>query len=244
MVLVTSAVLAATACTDPVYTYRPAAYVRPFMESYVTTSPGDTIIDTVYYQVVDSAGDQLPNQTISLTASSGTLSNQTIVTSTRSIAGLYRASIVVWKVPVPNAAVEGSTLATLTAKVKGLPESEHSIIANFGQLVPTIVSGNDQTGRVSTTLPTPLTIRVTDLKGKPLVGLPVKWGTEYGSLSTTPVPGTSTLNTTTSADGTARAYLTLGAAAGRGTVSVVSGIGDGNRNLPAALTTFTVTATP
>ena len=73
----------------------------------------------------------------------------------------------------------------------------------------TLVSGASQTGPVSTALPIPVKVRVTDQYGNPIAGEIVTWGDSIsggGSAS----PATST----TAADGTAQSIWTLGNHAG------------------------------
>ena len=85
-----------------------------------------------------------------------------------------------------------------------------------------IVSGNDQTGPVSTELPLPLVVAVKDGGGNPVPAVAVSWVIGIGGGSVT--PSTST----TDAAGQASAAWTLGSTPGvnNNTVSaVVSGIG-------------------
>jgi hypothetical protein len=109
------------------------------------------------------------------------------------------------------------------ASVEGLAGSPvafvHTAIAGSASGV-SIVSGDDQTGPVSTELPQDLVVQVRDAQGNAVPGVAVTWviGTGGGSVT----PQTSA----TDADGRASAAWTMGGSPGANTVSaVVSGIG-------------------
>lgn len=80
-----------------------------------------------------------------------------------------------------------------------------------------IVSGNNQTGVVSTQLPNSLVIRVGGIR--PLVGIPVTWFVFLGSGTVSPA------RTFTDADGLAQTTFTLGSTPG--TATVLGTIADG-----------------
>jgi hypothetical protein len=83
-----------------------------------------------------------------------------------------------------------------------------------------IVSGNTQTGPVSTELPLPLVVEVRDAQSNLVPGVAVTWVIGTGGGSVTPATSSTDQN------GTASAAWTLGSAPGTNTVSaVVSGIG-------------------
>lgn len=88
----------------------------------------------------------------------------------------------------------------------------------------TKVSGDAQTGSVSTTLPTPLKVRVTDSYGNVVPGQSVAFAIVGGGglLSAGAAPA-ATSTVTTGADGTASITLILGAAAGANTVVATAG---------------------
>jgi adhesin/invasin len=83
-----------------------------------------------------------------------------------------------------------------------------------------IVSGDDQTGPVSTELPIPLVVQVKDGGGNAVPGVAISWVIGSGGGSVTPA------TSTTDAAGQSSAAWTLGATPGPNTVNaVVSGIG-------------------
>ena len=91
-----------------------------------------------------------------------------------------------------------------------------------------IVSGNNQSGTVSTALANPLIVQVNDQNGNPMQGVSVSFATTGGSLSSA--------TATTGSDGRASVTLTLPGTAGSVTVTAsVAGI--------SARPTFTATAT-
>ncbi len=86
----------------------------------------------------------------------------------------------------------------------------------------TVVSGDDQTGPVSTELPQPLVVEVRDAGANPVPNVAVTWVIGSGGGAVTPT------TSTTDASGRASAAWTLGSAPGPNTLSaVVSGIGVG-----------------
>ena len=118
------------------------------------------------------------------------------------------------------------------ASVEGLAGSPvafvHTATAGTASGV-TIVSGNGQTGPISTELPLPLTVQVRDAATNPVPNVAVTWVIGSGGGSVTPT------TSTTDASGIATAAWTLGPSPGTNTLSaVVSGIG---------IAEFTATAT-
>ncbi len=81
-------------------------------------------------------------------------------------------------------------------------------VAPIDPAIVTLVSGNNQTGPVSTVLAAPFTVRAVDDLGDPIVGRRVRWNPVVGGGTITPGEGV------TDANGRASATLTLGATAG------------------------------
>lgn len=120
------------------------------------------------------------------------------------------------------------TLATVSGLAGSPVTFVHTATAGSASGV-SIVSGDGQTGPVSTELPQALVVEVRDGQSNPVPGVPVTWVIGTGAGSVTP-PTSST-----DQSGRATAAWTLGAIPGTNTVSaVVSGIG---------VAAFTATAT-
>ena len=110
-----------------------------------------------------------------------------------------------------------------------------------------IVSGNNQTGLVSTTLPFPLVVEVLDLSDNPVSGVALVFKTTgRGSTSSTSiiggevVEGESMLDVTTGTDGRASVTINLGSSAGDTPISARPGE---KTDSSAIGVRFTVTAT-
>src|SRR5205807_994911 len=108
----------------------------------------------------------------------------------------------------------GTQTTTATATVAGkdttVTFSINATAAGASQMTP--AGGDQQTGTVGTTLPTQLSVRVTDQFNNPVAGVTVTWTPATGSGSVNPT--TSTSNTS----GIAATTWTLGTAAGTQTV--------------------------
>jgi hypothetical protein len=131
------------------------------------------------------------------------------------------------------------TLATVDGLAGSPVAFVHNATAGSASGV-TIVSGDDQTGPVSTELPQPVVVEVRDEGNNPVPNVAVTW--VIGSGGGTVTPATST----TDASGRASAAWTLGSVPGPNTLSaVVSGIGVGEfsatatAGAPARLTVLT-----
>ncbi|MEO7354828.1 MAG: Ig-like domain-containing protein [Gemmatimonadales bacterium] len=97
-------------------------------------------------------------------------------------------------------------------------------------VVITAAGGNQQTGVLATSLPTPLSVKAVDALGAPLSGITIDWSVQSGGGSVTPA------SSVTNANGIATTSLTLGAAAGANTVKAT--LRGSSTNL-----TFSATAT-
>jgi hypothetical protein len=93
---------------------------------------------------------------------------------------------------------DGSDPPTTTFTLTALPESANGI---------TVVSGDDQSGQVGSTLPAPLVVAVTDGFGNPVEGVTIDWTVDGGGQ-------VSETSTTTGADGQTAVIRTLGTTAG------------------------------
>ena len=107
-----------------------------------------------------------------------------------------------------------------------------------------IVSGNNQTGLVSTTLPFPLVVEVLDLSDNPVSGVALAFETVGSTASIiggeSVEGGRSMLDVTTGTDGRASVTINLGSRAGNVSIEVIPG----NRTDSSAIgVVFTVTAT-
>lgn len=93
------------------------------------------------------------------------------------------------------------------------------------------VSGDQQTAQVASVLPNPFVVVVTDASARPVPGVVVTWSVVSGTGVITPS------STTTGADGTTQAVLSIGTVAGANQVSAsVAGVASG--------TVFQATGTP
>ena len=169
--------------------------------------------DPFVVEVRDQNGDGLSGVTVafSVTAGGGTLSSASVTTGSN---GRAQSTLTL-----------GSTVGTntVTADVSGISTTiTFSATATAIVLVATTlvkVSGDNQTGGVSTALPNPFVVEVRDQNGDGLSGVTVTFVVTVGggTLSDTSV--------TTGADGRASSTLTLGSTAGTNTARAsVSGI--------------------
>lgn len=129
--------------------------------------------------------------------------------------------------PTPGApgSTQSLTIATGTTGLDATNFSVKAYVGGTGGTTPppspattlALVSGNNQTGTVSTPLSAPFTVKAADAGGNPVAGINVTFGVTAG--------GGSVSNTlvATNASGLASTTLTLGSAAGTNTVSATSG---------------------
>jgi len=175
---------------------------------------GTTLANPLVVQVADAFGNPIPGVDVTWTADDGgSVSSPTTTTGADGQTSVTRTL--------------GTTAGTerTLASVDGLAGSPvtfvHTATAGSASGV-TIVSGDDQTGPVSTELPIPLVVAVKDGAGNPVPAVAVSWVIGLGGGSVTPT------TSTTDAAGQATAAWTLGGTPGanNNTVSaVVSGIG-------------------
>ena len=179
---------------------------------------GNALANPLVVQVNDQNGDVFAGATVSFTTTGGTLSTASATTGANGQAST--------SLTLPNTAGE----YTVTASVTGLTDVIFTATASAVPLVATtleIVSGDSQSGVVSTALANDLVVRVLDQNNNAFSGSTVTFSTTGGTLSETSV--------VTGADGQASTSLTLPAAEGDYTVTAaVSGLSD---------VTFSATAT-
>jgi hypothetical protein len=173
---------------------------------------GGTLPQPLVVAVADAFGNPIAGVTVAWTADGGgTVSAPTSTTGDDGRASVQRI--------LGPAAGTQRTLAAVDGLAGSPVTFVHTATAGNAAGV-SIVAGDDQTGPVSTELPTGLVVQVKDAGGNPVPGVAVTWviGTGQGSVT----PATST----TDPSGQAAAAWTLGPAPGPNTVSaVVSGIG-------------------
>lgn len=175
---------------------------------------GTTLANPLVVQVADAFGNPIPGVDVVWTADGGgSVSSGTTTTGADGQTSVTRTL--------------GTTAGTqrALATVDGLAGSPvtfvHTATAGAASGL-SIVSGDDQTGPVSTELPLPLVVVLKDGGGNPVPGAAVSWVIGAGGGSVTPT------TSTTDAAGQAAAAWTLGGTPGvnNNTVSaVVSGIG-------------------
>ena len=119
---------------------------------------------------------------------------------------------------------------TVNAAAAGIGSVDFNATATVPAPVVAIVSGNDQSGDVATTLPQPLVVEVRDAAGNPQSGTTVDFTVTAGG------GAVSTVSAVTDANGQASTTLTLGSAAGTNTVNAAAaGIGSVDFNATATL---------
>jgi hypothetical protein len=173
---------------------------------------GTALANPLVVQIADAFGNPIPGVDVVWTADGGgSVSSGTTTTGADGQTSVTRTL--------------GATAGTQTtlASVDGLAGSPVTFMHTATSGAPsglTIVSGDDQTGPVSTELPLPLVVAIKDGGGNPVPAVAVSWVIGSGG-------GSVTLTTsTTDAAGQAAAAWTLGGTPGSNTVSaVVSGIG-------------------
>jgi adhesin/invasin len=173
---------------------------------------GTALANPLVVQVADAFGNPIPGVDVVWTADGGgSVSSPTTTTGADGQTSVTRTL--------------GTTAGTqrALASVDGLAGSPVTFVHTATAGAPSglsIVSGDDQTGPVSTELPLPLVVALRDGGGNPVPGAAVSWVISSGGGSVT--PSTSS----TDAAGQAIVAWTLGGTPGPNTVSaVVSGIG-------------------
>ena len=173
---------------------------------------GTTLASPLLVQVADAFGNPIAGVTVAWAADGGgSVSSETTTTGADGQTSVTRT--------LGSATGTQRTLASVN-ELAGSPVTfVHTATAGAASGV-SIVSGDDQTGPVSTELTGPLVVQVKDGAGNAVPGVAVSWVIGAGGGSVT--PSTST----TDAAGQAVAAWTMGATPGPNTVSaVVSGIG-------------------
>ncbi len=192
-----------------------------------TGTAGQPLAQPLVLKVTTAAGAAAPGATVSFAAKagSGSLSAASVRTDARGQAS------VTWTLG-PRA---GADVDTATATASGLTGSPITFVASAtaGAAAQIAAAGGDnQTGLAATTLPTPLSARVSDTHGNPVAGVSVIWATAGGGGSVSPA------SSATDANGIAATQLTLGPKAGPQTVSAAAA------GLSGSPLTFTENATP
>jgi sugar lactone lactonase YvrE len=184
---------------------------------------GTALANPLVVQVNGAAGSGIPGVvvTFAVTSGSATLSVQTAVTNNAGQA----------QVTVTLGALTGAV--TVNASVSGV--SAPAVFSAAAVAAPpaslAIISGNNQTASVGSTLPSPLVLRVTDQYGNPVSAASVNFAVTGGS------GALSAASVTTASDGRAQTTLTLGTTPGAVAVSAsVAGV--------ATPAVFTAAATP
>ena len=175
---------------------------------------GTTLANPLVVQVADAFGNPIAGVDVVWTADGGgSVSSATTTTGADGQTSVTRT--------LGTAAVTQRTLATVDGLAGSPVVFVHTATAGTASGL-SIVSGDDQTGPVSTELPIPLVVVLKDGGGNPVPAVAVSWVIGLGGGSVTPA------TSSTDAAGQAAAAWTLGATPGtnNNTVSaVVSGIG-------------------
>jgi hypothetical protein len=177
-----------------------------------TAPVGSKLPSPLVVQVADAFGNPIAGVTVTWTAEGGgSVSSGTSTTDQTGQTSVERT--------LGSAAGTQRTLASVDGLAGSPVAFVHTATAGAASGV-SIVSGNGQTGPVSTELPLPIVVEVRDAQGNVVSGVAVSWVIGIGGGSVTP----ATSNTDVS--GRASAAWTLGGSPDSNTVSaVVSGIG-------------------
>ncbi len=176
-----------------------------------TSIPGKTLPLPLVVKVTDTFGNNVSGTKITWTT--GSLSGAAVPPSdTTSADGTASTS---WT--VGNTAMS----QTLSAAVTGLPAIIFTAIVSADSThiqITAVAAANNQVAPVSTLLPTPIGVRITDTFGNPIVGDVVTWNGAITGGGTV-----SAATSTTDATGTATTKWTLGGRAGAQTLVAVEG---------------------
>jgi hypothetical protein len=137
-----------------------------------TAPVGTNVVDPPAVIVRDAQGIPVPGVevTFSVTAGGGTVVGSPAQTGPDGIARLGS-----WKL----GAVVGTN--TVTATATGLPSVTFNANATAGMAASVVaIAGDDQTGLQGTNVPTPPTVRVTDVAGNPVIGATVTFAVSSG----------------------------------------------------------------
>lgn len=171
---------------------------------------GSALASPLVVQVADAFGNPIAGVEVTWTAEGGgSVSSSTTSTDASGLTSVTRT--------LGPAAGGQSTLASVDGLAGSPVTFMHTATAGAASGL-SIVSGDDQTGPVSTELPQRLVVEVRDAQANVVAGVPVTWviGTGGGSIN----PAT----TSTDGAGQASTAWTLGDAPGDNTVSAVVGI--------------------
>jgi Big-like domain-containing protein len=173
---------------------------------------GTVLANPLVVQVADAFGNPIPGVDVAWTADGGgSVSSATSTTGADGQTSVTRT--------LGTAAGTERTLASVDGLAGSPVTFVHTATAGAASGV-SIVSGDDQTGPISTELPIPLVVAVKDGDGNPVPAVAVSWVIGSGGGSVTPT------TSSTDAAGQATAAWTMGGTPGPNTVSaVVSGIG-------------------
>jgi hypothetical protein len=179
-----------------------------------TAPVNSTLPQPLVVEVADAFGNPIPGVTVAWSLEGGgSVSEAATITGDDGRTSVTRT--------LGGTAGVQRTLASVEGLVGSPVAFVHTATAGAASGV-TIVSGDDQTGPVSTELPTPLVVEVRDAGSNPVPNVAVTWVIGSGGGSVTPT------TSTTDASGRASAAWTLGGTPGPNTLSaVVSGIGVG-----------------
>jgi hypothetical protein len=190
---------------------------------------GSTLPAPLVVSVADDFGNPVEGVAIEWTVDGGQVSQTSTTTGADGQTSVTRT--------LSTTAGTQHTFASATGLAGSPATFTHTATSGSAAQV-SIVSGNDQTAAVGTTLPDSLIIAVLDAQGNPVPGTAVAWVVGEGGGTLAPT------STTTDALGHASAAWTLGPQSGQNTANaVVSGIGIAEFSATAgAPTTTTITS--
>jgi hypothetical protein len=177
-----------------------------------TAAVNASLAQPLVVQVADAFGNPIAGTTVTWTIEGGgSVSEASTTTGDDGLTSVTRT--------LGGTAGSQYTLASVEGLAGSPVTFTHTATAGSASGV-TIVSGNGQSGPVSTELPQALGVQVRDAASNPVPNVAVTWVVGSGGGSVTPT------TSTTDANGVATAAWTLGPAPGTNTLSaVVSGIG-------------------
>ncbi len=186
--------------------------IRPVSGEDQSAPAGAKLGQPLVVEVADAFGNPIPGVAVTWTPEGGGSVGET----STSTGGDGRTAI---ERTLGTTSGTQRTLATVDGLAGSPVEFLHTATAGVASGVA-IVSGDDQTGPVSTELTGDLIVEVRDAQNNPVPAVAVTWVVGTGGGSVTPT------TSTTDTDGRASAAWTLGSSPGANTLSaVVSGIG-------------------
>lgn len=172
---------------------------------------GSPLPDSLVVRVLDGSGNPVAGATVEWSAAQGSVDPASVVTGSDGRAGTFR---------VLGPSTGTQTASASSAGLNGSPVTFTSTAVAAGASRLVRVSGDGQSARAGTELPSPVVVRLVRDDGSGVSGRPVNWlvGDGGGSVSSS--------TSTTDGSGEAEIRWTMGSSPGTNTLNaVVSGVG-------------------